>query len=81
MNDGDHCTASLPEHPLAGRVLPVSVVAALAAASAAGWITWVASCRRAHPAVLYAVWLATVAVAVVVSLAPQLRAARTRAYN
>jgi len=50
MNDSDYCTALVPRHPLSGRVLPISVLVALAAGSAATWIMSVLSPRRARPA-------------------------------
>lgn len=50
MNDSDYCTALVPTHPLSGRVLPISVLVALAAGSAATWIMSVLSPRRARPA-------------------------------
>ncbi|MDX5564264.1 hypothetical protein PYK79_14285 [Streptomyces sp. ID05-04B] len=76
-NDSDYCTANLPTHPLAGNVVPLCLVAALAAGSSAAWIAWVLSRRRAGPVALYAVWLATVAAANVVALAVPLHTAST----
>ncbi|GHI09713.1 hypothetical protein AQI88_16635 [Streptomyces cellostaticus] len=54
---------------------PYWLLTALAAGSAAAWLTWAVSHRR--PTVLYAIWLVTVAVVVVVTLAPQLHSAQT----
>jgi hypothetical protein len=76
-NDNDYCTANLPVHPLQLYVVPLCLLAALATGSSAGWITWVLSHRRARPVVLYAVWLATVAAAVVLILALPLHTAQT----
>ncbi|WP_159403777.1 hypothetical protein [Streptomyces sp. NRRL S-646] len=50
MDDSGYCTALVPTHPLLGRVLPISVLVALAAGSAATWIMSVLSPRRARPA-------------------------------
>jgi hypothetical protein len=58
-------------------VLPTAVLVALAAGSAVSWTVWVVSRRRVRPASLYRVWLTTITVTVVVSLAPWLRAAET----
>lgn len=76
-NDSDYCTAEAPEHPLSGNVVPLALLGALAAGSLAAWIVSALSRGRARPAVLYVVWLATVAAGVVLILAPQLHAART----
>ncbi|WP_194919223.1 hypothetical protein [Catenulispora rubra] len=76
-NDNDYCTANLPVHPLAGSVVPLCLVAALAAGSSAAWIVWTLSRRRAQPAALYVVWLATVAATIVLALAAPLHAAQT----
>ncbi|MGW7818221.1 hypothetical protein ACWGLF_08840 [Streptomyces puniciscabiei] len=77
MDDNDYCTAWVPRHPLSGTVLPLGVLVALASGSAATWIMSMASPRRARPGTLYVVWLVTVAVTVVLTLAPQLHSART----
>ncbi|MFE2963860.1 hypothetical protein ACFXKC_09310 [Streptomyces sp. NPDC059340] len=71
------CGANNPEHPLSGIVVPFCVVMALAAGSLAGWIAWVLLRRRARPVALYAVWLATVTVTIVLTLAPPLHTAQT----
>lgn len=71
-DDGDSCTAEAPEHPLSGNVVPLCTVASLAA-----WTVWALSRGRARPVVLYAVWLATAAATVVLTLAPLLHAAQT----
>lgn len=76
-NDNDYCTASDPIHPLAGAVVPLALVAALVVGSSGAWIAWVLSRRRARPVLLYAVWLATVAAAIVLALAVPLHAAQT----
>ncbi len=76
-NDSDYCTANAPVDPVSGNVVALCLVAALAAGSLAGWIAWVISHRRARPVVLYAVWLATVAATVVLTLAVPLHAAQT----
>ncbi|MEU9993624.1 hypothetical protein AB0E10_44215 [Streptomyces sp. NPDC048045] len=76
-NDSDYCTANAPVDPVAGNMVALCLVAALAAGSLAGWISWVISRRRARPVVLYAVWLATVVATVVLTLAVPLHAART----
>ncbi|WP_370376070.1 hypothetical protein [Catenulispora sp. GAS73] len=76
-NDNDYCTANLPAHPLAGSVVPLCLVVALAAGSSAAWIAWALSRRRVRPVALYAVWLATVAGTVVLALAVPLHAAQT----
>ncbi|MEU5540403.1 hypothetical protein [Streptomyces sp. NPDC020362] len=79
-NDSDYCTANAPVDPVSGNVVALCLVAALAALAAgslAGWIAWVISRRRARPVVLYAVWLATVAATVVLTLAVPLHAAQT----
>jgi hypothetical protein len=74
-----YCSAGSipPEHPLSDSVLPTAVLVALAAGSAVSWTVWVVSRRRVRPASLYRVWLTTITVTVVVSLAPWLRAAET----
>lgn len=77
MNDSDYCTAYLPRHPLPGSVLPTSLLVALAAGSATAWIMSTLSPRRSTPVTRYAVWLGTVAVTVVLTLAPQLHSAQT----
>ncbi|WP_202918544.1 hypothetical protein [Streptomyces cavernae] len=76
-NDDDYCTANVAVDPVSGTVVVLCLVAALAAGSLAGWIAWVISHRRAGPVVLYIVWLATVAAAVVLTLAVPLHAAQT----
>jgi len=76
-NDNDYCTANEPIHPLAAGVVPMCLVAALAAGSLVACIVWVLSHRRARPVVLYAVWLATVAATIVLALAVPLHAAQT----
>ncbi|WP_206336302.1 hypothetical protein [Streptomyces torulosus] len=76
-NDSDYCTANAPVDPVSVNVVALCLVAALVAGSLAGWIAWVISRRRARPVVLYAVWLATVAAAVVLTLAVPLHAAQT----
>lgn len=76
-NDNDYCTANTPLHPLAGSVIPLCLVAALAAGSLVAWTTWVLSRRRARPVMLYAVWLATVAATIVLALAVPLHTAQT----
>ncbi|MFF6808025.1 hypothetical protein [Streptomyces sp. NPDC012616] len=75
-NDSDYCTANAPVDPVSGNMVALCLVAALAAGSLAGWIAWVISRRRARPVVLYAVWLATVASTVVLTLAVPLHAAQ-----
>jgi hypothetical protein len=77
MNDNDYCTAWVPRHPLSGNVLPLAVLVALATGSVATWIMSMVSPHRARPATLYVVWLLTVAVTVVLMLAPQLHSAHT----
>jgi hypothetical protein len=76
-NDNTYCSANAAVDPVSGTVVVLCLVAALAAGSLAGWIAWVISRRRARPVVLYAVWLATVAAAVVLTLAVPLNAAQT----
>lgn len=76
-NDSDYCTANAPVEPISGNVVALCLLAALAAGSSAAWIAWVISRRRARPAALYAVWLATVAATVVLTLAVPLHAAQT----
>ena len=76
-NDNDYCTANVPIHPVARSVVPLCLVAALAAGSLVAWIAWVLSHRRARPMVLYAVWLATVAAAIMLALAVPLHTAQT----
>ncbi|MEU6804114.1 hypothetical protein [Streptomyces neyagawaensis] len=76
-NDSDYCTANEAVDPVSGTVVVQCLVAALAAGSLAGWITWVISRGRARPVALYAVWLATVVVAAVLTLAVPLHAAQT----
>lgn len=76
-NDNDYCTVNVPIHPLARSVVPLCLVAALAAGSLVAWIAWVLSHRRMRPVVLYAVWLAAVAAAIVLVLAVPLHAAQT----
>ena len=76
-NDNDYCTATVPVHPLAQSVVPLCLVAALAAGSLAAWTAWVLSRRQARPVVLYAVWLATIAATIVLALAVPLHTAQT----
>lgn len=76
-NDGDYCTANEAVHPVSANVVLLCVLAALAAGSLAGWIAWLLSRRRARPLALYAIWLATIAATVVLTLAPPLHAAQT----
>ncbi|WP_206336364.1 hypothetical protein [Streptomyces torulosus] len=75
-DDSDYCTANAPVDPVSGNVVALCLLAALAAGSLAGWIAWVISRHRARPVVLYAVWLAVVAVTVVLTLAVPLHAAQ-----
>lgn len=76
-NDSDYCTGNAPLDPILGNVVALCLLIAPAAGSSAAWIAWVISRRRARPAVLYAVWLATVAVTVVLTLAVPLHASQT----
>ncbi|MFI1050939.1 hypothetical protein [Streptomyces griseoruber] len=76
-NDADYCTGNAPVDPVSWNAVALCLVAAPAAGSLAGWIAWVISRRRARPVTLYAVWLATVAATVVLTLAVPLHAAQT----
>lgn len=66
---------------LSGGEVPIAVVVALAAGSAASWLVWMCSRRQARPAGLYRVWLTTIIVTVMVTLAPSLRSADTCLYG
>ncbi|WP_328484134.1 hypothetical protein OHS71_39600 [Streptomyces sp. NBC_00377] len=76
-NDADYCTGNVPVDPVSWNVVGLCLVAALTAGSLAGWVARVISRRRARPVVLYAVWLATVAATVVLTLAEPLHTAQT----
>ncbi|WP_416976471.1 hypothetical protein [Streptomyces sp. T028] len=76
---GTYCTGGIhpPERPLADYAVPLCVALALAAGSAAAWLVWVVSRRRARPQDLYRVWLAALLVTLVTTLAPWLESAQT----
>lgn len=76
-NDNDYCTANLPTHPLAGSVVPLCLVAALATGSFVAWIAQVLSRRRMEPVALYTVWLVAIAATIVLTLAVPLHTAQT----
>ncbi|MDX2548894.1 hypothetical protein ACOT81_00220 [Streptomyces sp. WI04-05B] len=76
-NDADYCTGNAPVDPVSWNMVALCLVAALAAGSLAGWIAWVVSGHRARPIALYAVWLATIAATVVLTLVMPLHAAQT----
>jgi hypothetical protein len=74
-NDSDYCTGNARGCDLGER--GGTVPSDRAGRRIVGRVdSWVISRRRAGPAALYAVWLATVAVTVVLSLAVPLHAAR-----
>ncbi|MFI7503351.1 hypothetical protein ACIBVL_33755 [Streptomyces sp. NPDC049687] len=65
-----HTRPATLQDTLAGWVVPIAVVVALAAGSAASWTVWVVSRRRARSVDLYRVWLITAGLAVGAILVP-----------
>ncbi|MGJ5832066.1 hypothetical protein [Streptomyces ossamyceticus] len=80
---GRYCPGPQPTNPdrLSGGEVPTAVMVALAAGSAASWLMWACSRRQARPIDLYRVWLTTIIVTVMVTLAPSLRSADTCLYG
>lgn len=76
---GTYCSGGIhpPERPLADWAVPLCVALALAAGSAAAWLVWLVSRRRARPEDLYRVWLAALLVTLVTTLAPWLESVQT----